>query len=209
MSYLVLVRHGLSEYNKKGLWTGWTDVSLAPEGIEQAKKTGEELKDIRIDYAYTSDLKRTQETLHEILQVIGQFPEITSDKAFNERNYGIYTGRNKWDVKKEVGEEKFLDIRRVYDYSIPEGESLKQVYEREVPYYKAEIEPKLMAGKNVVIASSGNPLRALVKYLENISDEDIDKLEIGTGEAYVYQIDSNGKVINKEIRGKNPMAGKV
>ncbi len=209
MAYLVLVRHGLSEYNKQGLWTGWTDVSLAKEGIEQARKTGEELKDIPLDYAYASDLKRTQETLHEILQITQQFPEIITDKAFNERNYGIYTGKNKWEVQKEVGEEKFQMIRRQWDYPIPEGESLKQVYDREVPYFTEQILPKIKEGKNVIIASSGNPLRALVKHLENIPDSEISKLEIGTGEAYVYQIDTEGKVLKKEIRGANPNKGKV
>lgn len=209
MSYLILVRHGLSEYNKKGLWTGWTDVSLAPEGIEQARKTGETLKDIPVDYAYTSDLKRTQETLHEILQVTGQFPEIISNKAFNERNYGIYTGKNKWTIKDEVGDAMFHNIRRVYDYPIPEGESLKQVYAREIPYFQQEIEPKLKAGKNVFISTSGNPARALVKYLENIPDSEIGNLEIGTGEAYVYQIDNQGKIVHKEIRGVNPDKGNV
>ncbi len=209
MSYLVLVRHGLSDYNKKGLWTGWTDVSLAPEGIDQAKKTGEQLKDIHIDYAYTSLLKRTQETLHEILQVTGQFPEITSDKAFNERNYGIYTGKNKWDVQKEVGDEDFHKIRRSWDYPISEGESLKQVSEREIPYFEENVLPLLKSGKNVMIVSSGNPLRALVKYLENIPDEKIGDVEVGTGEAYVYQIDDQGKIISKEVKNKNPQAGKV
>ncbi len=209
MAYLVLVRHGLSDYNKKGLWTGWTDVSLAPEGIDQAKKTGEELKDIRINYAYTSLLKRTQETLHEILQVTGQFPEIVSNKAFNERNYGIYTGKNKWDIQKEVGDEEFQKIRRSWDFAIADGESLKQVYEREIPYFQENVLPKLKEGKNIMIVSSGNPLRALVKYLENIPDDKIGNLEIGTGEAYVYQINDQGKIINREIRGKNPLTGKI
>lgn len=209
MAYLVLVRHGLSDYNKKGLWTGWTDVSLAPEGIDQAKKTGEQLKDIHINYCYTSLLRRTQETLHEILQVTGQFPETISDKAFNERNYGVYTGKNKWDVQKDVGEEQFQNIRRSWDFPIPEGESLKQVYDREIPYFEEDVLPKLKAGKNVIIVSSGNPLRALVKYLENIPDDKIGELEIGTGEAYIYEINSDGNIVNHEIRGKNPDAGKV
>lgn len=209
MAYLVLVRHGLSEYNKKGLWCGWTDVSLAPEGIEQAQKTAEELADIHFDLAYTSELKRTKETLDEILKVINQAPSITHNKALNERNYGIYTGKNKWEVKSEVGEEEFQNIRRVFDYSIPQGESLKEVFEREVPYFKEEIEPKLKDGKNIIIVSSGNPLRALVKYLENISDDEISNLEIGTGEAYVYEIDETGKIVSKEIRGKNENAGKI
>ncbi len=210
MAYLVLVRHGLSEYNKKGLWTGWTDIPLATEGFEEARKTANELKDIKFDYTYTSPLTRSRQTLLEIKKILGieSLPTL-EDPALNERNYGIYTGKNKWQIKDQVGEEEFKKIRRSWDYPIPEGESLKQVYEREIPYYLEDILPKLKSGKNVLVAASGNNLRALVKYLENIPDEEIANLEIGTGEAYVYEIDSNGNVINKEIRGTNPNAGKV
>ena len=209
MAYLVLVRHGLSEYNKKGLWTGWTDIPLAPEGFEQARNTGETLRDIKFDYAYSSDQIRSIQTLEEIEKTIHQDIPITQIAAIKERNYGDYTKKNKWQIKEEVGEEEFQKIRRSWDYPPPNGESLKMVYERAVPYFKDEIEPKLEDGKNVIIASSGNALRALVKYLENIPDDKIGDLEIGTGEAYVYQIDESGKTISKEIRGKNPMAGKV
>lgn len=210
MAYLVLVRHGLSEYNKKGLWCGWIDPSLAPEGVEQAKKTGEELKDIKFDLAYTSILKRAKETLEEVKKSIDQ-TNIPTTIAWelNERNYGDYSNKNKWQVKEEVGEEVFQKIRRSWDYPIPSGESLKQVYERAFPYYQKEIEPNLKAGKNVIVASSGNALRALVKYLENISEDEIATLEIGTGEAYVYKIDDQGKVESKDIRGENENKGKV
>src|SRR3989344_8221621 len=193
MSYLVLVRHGKSEWNEKGLWTGWRDIPLVESGFAEAKKTGEALKDIHFDYAYTSALIRAKQTLDEILKVINQTPPIVEDKALNERNYGDYTEKNKWQIKEEVGEEEFQKIRRSWDYPPPNGESLKMVYERAVPYFKDEIEPKLEDGKNVIIASSGNALRALVKYLENIPDDKIGDLEIGTGEAYVYQIDESGK----------------
>lgn len=209
MSYLVLVRHGLSDYNKQGLWTGWDNPSLCAEGFEQAKKTGEELRDIKFDYAYSSDQVRSLQTLGEILKTTGQNVQITQSEHLRERNYGIYTRKNKWDIQKELGEEEFQKLRRSWDYPISQGESLKQVYEREIPYYKAEIEPKLLAGKNVIIASSGNALRALAKFLEDIPDEKISEIEIGTGEAYVYKIDSDGKTISKEIRGENPMKGRV
>lgn len=209
MAYLVLVRHGLSEYNKLGLWTGWTDVPLAPEGFEQARKTAEELRDINFDYCYSAPLIRSVQTLDEIKKVLNINLQTIQEKALNERNYGIYTGKNKWQIKEQVGEEEFQKIRRSWDYPIPEGESLKQVYEREIPYYQEEIEPKVKDGKSVIIASSGNDLRALVKYLENIPDGEIGQLEIGTGEAIVYQIDEKGKVISKELRGKNPNTGKV
>jgi 2,3-bisphosphoglycerate-dependent phosphoglycerate mutase len=124
-------------------------------------------------------------------------------------DYGDYTGKNKWQVKEEIGEEAFMSFRRSWDHPPPNGESLKMVYEREIPYFQEEIEPKLKDGKNIIISSSGNSHRALVKYLENIPDSDISKLEIGTGEAYVYQIDESGKVVSKEIRGENPNKGRV
>ncbi|MDO8269686.1 MAG: 2,3-bisphosphoglycerate-dependent phosphoglycerate mutase [Candidatus Levybacteria bacterium] len=209
MSTLVLVRHGKSEWNEKGLWTGWRDIPLAPKGIEEAKNTGEALKDLHFDTAYTSALIRAQQTLDEILKVINQTPPITEDKALNERDYGDYTEKNKWDIQKELGEEEFQKIRRSWDYPPPNGESLKMVYERVLPYYKQEIEPKLIEGKNIIIAAHGNSLRALVKYLESVSDDNIATLEIGTGEAYIYEIDTDGKVINKEIRGMNENKGNV
>lgn len=210
MAYLVLVRHGKSEWNKDGLWTGWTDIPLAPEGFEEAKKTGNELKDIHFDYAYTSDLIRAKQTLDEILKVINQTNiPIIEASAIKERNYGDYTKKNKWDIKAKLSEEEFQKIRRAWDYPPPNGESLKMVSERTIPYYKSEIEPKLKEGKNVLVSAHGNSLRALVKYLEGISDTDVEKLEIGTGEAYVYEVDNEGKIINKQIRGLNENRGKV
>lgn len=209
MSYLVLVRHGLSDYNKKGLWTGWDDPPLSGEGFEEARKTGEQLKDILFDFAYSSDQIRSVQTLEEILKSTNQTVPIVQDQHIRERNYGVYTRKNKWDVQKEVGEEEFHKIRRGWDYPIPEGESLKQVYDRVIPYFQSDILPKLTEGKNIIITSSGNALRSLVKYLEQISDDKIADLEIGIAEAYVYQIDNQGKVIFKEIRGENPNKGKV
>lgn len=209
MATLVLIRHGKSEWNEKGLWTGWRDIPLAQSGYEEAKVTGEQLKDIHFDFAYTSDLSRAQQTLNEILKVINQNPPTVKDKALNERDYGDYTEKNKWDIQKELGEEEFQKIRRSWDYPPPNGESLKMVYARVLPYYEAEILPKLKEGKNVLVSAHGNSLRALVKHLENISEDEIAALEIGTGEAYVYQVNENGEVISKEIRGKNENKGKI
>jgi len=209
MSYLVLVRHGKSEWNEKGLWTGWRDIPLAPAGIEEARATGLQLNDIKFDYAYTSVLSRAKQTLDEILKVVGQNPPVIADKALNERNYGDYTEKNKWDIQKTLGDEEFQKIRRSWDYTPPNGESLKMVYERAVPYFQESIEPKLKSGENILIAAHGNSLRTLVKYLENIPDDAIATLEIGTGEAYIYQIDPQGKITSKEIRGVNPNTGKV
>jgi len=205
MERLVLVRHGMSEYNEKGLWTGLTDVPLSPKGHEEAKKAGEALKDIRFDVAYVSALTRAKQTWTEIAQVLGlhNIPTIES-AALNERDYGDFTGKNKWEVKKEVGEEEFQKLRRSWDYPPPHGESLKMVYERVIPYYEAEIKSKLKEEKNVLVAAHGNSLRALIKHLENVSDEDIPKLELATGQIYIYTMDKDGKITGKEIRTVNP-----
>lgn len=201
MAYLVLVRHGESEWNAKGLWTGWTDISLSEKGKEEANQAGEALKDIHFDLAYTSTLQRAKQTLTGIQQITGQTDlPTTEDKALNERDYGELTGKNKWEVKEQVGDEEFTKIRRSWDYPPPKGESLKMVYERVLPYYEKEILPKLKEGKNIIIAAHGNSLRALIKFLDNISDTDIPNFELATGGVYVYQIDSEGKVINKDVR---------
>lgn len=198
MAYLVLVRHGESIWNAKGLWTGFTDVSLSEKGKKESQVAGKLIKNIKFDVAFSSPLVRAKETLDEIKKELSEsnFPAY-EDAALNERNYGEFTGKNKWDIKKQVGDDVFLKIRRAWDYPIPKGETLKDVYNRTVPYYKNQILPQLIAGKNVLVSAHGNSLRALVKYLENISDEDIAKLEIATGEIYVYQIDENGNVISK------------
>src|SRR5215203_5323364 len=144
MAYLVLIRHGESEYNAKSLWTGWADPPLSEKGRDQAHVAAEKLKDIHFDFAYTSVLKRAKETWEEIKKIIGQenIPT-TTDKALNERDYGDMTGKNKWEVKEQIGEEEFMKIRRAWDYPPPNGESLKMVHERVIPYYQSEILPKL------------------------------------------------------------------
>lgn len=194
MSNLILVRHGESEWNKLGLWTGWTDIGLSETGFAEARLAGEKLKGQIIDFAYISVLIRAKQTLDEIKSVLGQdFPTI-ENAALNERNYGIYTGKNKWEIEKEVGKEQFQKIRRGWDMSIENGESLKDVYNRVTPYYESEILPKLKSGKNILIVAHGNSLRALVKYLENISDEDVENLEIPTGAALIYEINQDGSI---------------
>jgi 2,3-bisphosphoglycerate-dependent phosphoglycerate mutase len=203
MAYLVLIRHGESTWNALGLWTGYKDVPLTSKGHAQARNAAQLIKDITLDIAYTSVLKRAQQTLTDILHELNSANiKIIKHQALNERDYGDLTGKNKWKIKEEYGEEQFLKWRRGWDYPPPNGESLKDVYNRVVPYYKNEILPKLNEGKNVIIVAHGNSLRALVKYLENISDEDIAKLEIGLGEVYVYTIE-NGEITSKEIRVTN------
>lgn len=207
MSYLVLIRHGQSEYNAKGLWTGWEDPPLTEEGREEVKKAAKEITDIPFHVGFSSPFIRHKETLEIVKQVLGNDFMIIENDALKERNYGDFTGKNKWKVKEEVGGEEFLKIRRGWDYPIPNGESLRQVYDRVIGYYKSAILPELQKNKNVIISSSGNALRSLVKFLENISDGDIANLDIAPGEAYVYEfIIGNGelRIVNKEVRNAHP-----
>ncbi len=209
MSKLILIRHGRSKWNDLGQWTGWIDIELNEKGHEEAREAAQALRGLHIDKAYTSDLKRAQQTYEEIKNALNLDIPLVINPAIKERNYGDLAGKNKWKVKEEYGEEQFMKWRRSWDYPIPNGESLKDVYARVVPYFESTILPELKEGKNILIAAHGNSLRALVKYLEHISDEEIPKLEIGTGEVYVYDIDSLGKVIHKEIKTVNPDKGKV
>lgn len=210
MAKLILVRHGKSEWNKTGQWTGWTDVGLVEEGLEEARRAGEAIRDITVDAVHISTLKRTNETWKEIQQVIGrQDLEPKVGDALKERSYGIHTGKNKWQVKEQVGEEEFHKIRRSWNYPIPEGETMKDVHDRAVPYYESHILPELKAGKNALVVGHGNTLRALVKYLEKMDNEGVSDLEFGTGEVYVYDVDASGTITGKEIRAANANRGGV
>lgn len=201
MAYLVLVRHGESTWNAVNAWTGLTDISLDEKGREVARYDGELLRGIPFDIAFISKLRRAQQTLDEIKGVLSlQNSPTIEDTALNERDYGDLTGKNKLEIKEKYGEEQYLRWRRSWDYPVPGGESLKDVYLRVVPYYEREILPEIKQGKNVLIVAHGNSLRALVKYLENIPDEEIPNLEIATGEIYIYKMDREGKIISKEIK---------
>ena len=206
MAYLILIRHCMSSYNAKGLWTGWDDPSLTDEGRQQAKLAAKALKNIAIDVAFVPPQKRSIETLQEILAVLQKNVPITKDRAIMERNYGDFTAKNKWEVKKELGDEEFLNLRRGWDYPIPNGESLKQVYSRVIPFYQNQILPKLKIGKNVILVSSGNALRSLVKLLDNIPDAKISQFEIAVGEILIYTVDEKGNVVHREKRNsQNPV----
>lgn len=209
MSKLILIRHTKSEWNALGLWTGWTDVELHEEGRTQAKDTAAHMSDLVIDRAYTSALKRTKETWDIIQKTLGWNIPTSEDGALNERHYGIYAGKNKWEIRKQVGEEEFKKIRRSWNHPIPEGETLEDVYKRVVPFYESEIFPQLKSGKSIALIASGNSLRALVKSLENLSEEDVLDLEFGTGEVYIYDVDQEGKIVGKEVRAGNPTRGKI
>lgn len=201
MSYLILVRHGESTWNEVDAWTGLTDIGLSKEGFEKSREDGKMLKDIPIQLAFTSKLIRARQTLTEILKVLDiKHIPIYESEALNERDYGDFTGKNKFDLENEYGEAQFLKWRRGWDEKIPNGETLKDVYTRVIPYYKEHILPKLLAGKNVLIVAHGNSLRALIKYLESISDKDIPDFEMQTGDMYVYGINKEQKIVSKEIR---------
>ncbi len=209
MAYLVLVRHGKSEWNKLGLWTGRTDVPLDEDGVQEARETAYKLKNIPFDKIYISSLKRAKQTYDEIKLVLGLHSPEVFTKALDERNYGIYTGKDKWQVKKQVGEREWVKIRRSWDHPIPEGETMKMVYDRIVPFYQIYILADLKQGKNILVVAHGNSLRALEKYLDNLTHEELADLEFGIGEAHVYKIDKEGKVLSKEIRAENPNKGAI
>ena len=195
---LILIRHGESEWNALGKWTGWTDVSITDEGARLSRELGEKLGDVRIDVAYNSELKRTKETLDAVLEGMSQTPERRVSGAVNERDYGVYTGMLKEEVRTEIGEEAYLALRRGWDRPIENGESLKDVYTRVLPFYLEEIVPQLLDGKNVLIVGHGNSLRAMVKYIDTISDDDISSFEFGHNCAMIYEVDADGRRVSGE-----------
>ncbi|MFA5933210.1 MAG: 2,3-diphosphoglycerate-dependent phosphoglycerate mutase [Microgenomates group bacterium] len=201
MAYLALVRHGESTWNAVGAWTGLTNIGLDEEGFEESREAGELLNDILFQIAFTSKLIRARQTLDEILDVLSiKHIPIYESAALNERDYGDLTGKNKWEVEKAYGEKQFNAWRRGWDEPVPNGETLKDVYNRVIPYYEESILPKLKAGKNVLVAAHGNSLRALIKYLEHISDKDIPAFEMETGAVFVFEINKKGEITGKEIR---------
>jgi 2,3-bisphosphoglycerate-dependent phosphoglycerate mutase len=197
---LVLVRHGESEWNKLNLFTGWRDPDLTEKGIAEARRAGQLLKNqgLVFDIAFTSALTRAQHTLSLILEEVGQEGlETVKDQALNERDYGDLSGLNKDDARARWGEEQVHVWRRSYDIAPPGGESLKDTAARVLPYYEADILPQIKAGKNVLVAAHGNSLRALIMHLDKISESEILKLNLGTGEPYVYRLNADGSVALK------------
>ena len=226
MAKLVFIRHGQSEWNQKNLFTGWVDVNLSEKGEQEAKEAGRKLKEagIEFDQAYTSVLTRAIKTLHFALEESGQLwvPE-TKTWRLNERHYGALQGQNKAEAAEKFGEEQVHIWRRSYDvlppllsaddegsaandrrYAnldpriVPGGENLKVTLERVIPFWEDHIAPDLLAGKNVIVAAHGNSLRALTKYIEQISDEDIMNVEMATGQPVVYDLDDKLNIVSKE-----------
>ena len=218
MSKLILTRHGQSVWNAENRFTGWVDVDLSEKGVEEAEKSGELIKklNIKIDISYTSFLKRAIKTLTTILKKNKLDLKFNTAWQLNERHYGSLTGLNKDETKKKIGEEQFKKYRRSWDISpppmsenskylsnfsplngsIPTGmtpftESLKNTYERVIPFYEKEIKKNLSNSKNILVSAHGNSLRALCKFLFNISDEKINELEIPTGNPLVIEFENN------------------
>ena len=221
MTLLILTRHGQSTWNAENKFTGWVDVDLSDKGIEEAEKSGQIIKDlnIKIDISYTSYLKRAIKTLTSILKKNNLELKFNTAWQLNERHYGSLTGLNKKETKQKIGEDLFKKYRRSWDIapppieekseyqnsfsplnaSIPVGmtpftESLKDTYNRVVPFYEDEIKKNLLNNKNILISAHGNSLRALCKYLFNISDTKINQLEIPTGNPLVIEFGNNLKI---------------
>lgn len=192
MAVLTLIRHGQSIYNFENRFTGNVDVELTPLGKEEAKRAGIKLVEIKYSIAFTSVLKRAEESLKIILEVLHQTKiPIIRDKALNERRYGSLQGQNKDEVTNKYGDEQVEIWRRSYAIRPPDGESLADTCDRVVPYYKKEIQSKLKVGQDVLIVAHGNSLRALVMYLEGISKKEIVSFEIPTGMPRHYVFDEN------------------
>jgi 2,3-bisphosphoglycerate-dependent phosphoglycerate mutase len=197
---LVLVRHGESEWNKQNLFTGWRDVDLTERGIEEARAAGRKLKaqGLRFDVAFASALKRAQRTLDVMLGELGQADiPVIKDQALNERDYGDLVGLNKDDARKRWGEQQVHIWRRSYDVAPPGGESLKDTAARVLPYYIAEILPRVLRGERVLVAAHGNSLRALIMVLDRHTTESILKLNLETGVPLVYRLNPDSTVASK------------
>ena len=197
---LILIRHGQSEWNALNQFTGWKDPDLTAKGIEEAHNAGRIINNLKInfDLVFTSALIRAHNTAEIILKEINQPLSTIKNQALNERNYGDLAGLNKDDARKRWGDEQVHIWRRSYDIPPPGGESLKDTGERVLPYFMNEILPHVCEGKNVLVAAHGNSLRSLIKFLDNISDEDIVKLEIPTGAPIHYVINEDGSVKSKQ-----------
>ena len=237
MYKLVLIRHGESTWNLENRFTGWTDVELTPTGVEQARQAGRLLKDAGYDFdvAYTSVLKRAVWTLwHALDQMDRTWLPVVHSWRLSERHYGALQGLNKADMAKEYGDAQVLVWRRSYDtpppaldaddprgqrqdvrYSklqpdqIPLTECLKDTVARVMPFWNESVAPAIKSGKRIVIAAHGNSIRALVKYLDNIGDDDIVGVNIPNGIPLVYELDADLKPIRSYYLGDAEAAAKA
>lgn len=229
MYKIVFLRHGESLWNKENRFTGWTDIDLSPEGIVQAEEAGRILKEggYNFDVVYTSLLKRAVRTSWIVLDKMDlMWLPVKNSWRLNERHYGDLQGLNKNEMAKKYGEEQVFIWRRSYDVRPPElalddkrhpandprykglekigqpsCESLQDTYNRSVPYWESEIVPALKEGKSILVSAHGNSLRAIVKYLDRISDQDISKTNIPTGMPLVYELDDDLKPLKHYYLG--------
>lgn len=199
MNYLVLMRHGESQWNKENRFTGFTDVDLSEKGVEEAKEAGHSLKDLKFDKVFTSTLKRAYRTAELSMEAAGQKHTLIKHDDLRERDYGDLTGLNKDEMRQKFGDEQVHIWRRSYDVRPPGGESLKDVVERVEPYYRANIEPLLKEGKNVLVAAHGNTLRAMLIILGEYTQDTINNAEIATGDPVIF---AYGAEKLKRVRGK-------
>ncbi|MBI3112647.1 MAG: 2,3-bisphosphoglycerate-dependent phosphoglycerate mutase [Ignavibacteriales bacterium] len=209
MPNLVLLRHGESQWNLENRFTGWVDVPLSPKGVKEAHEAGEKLKSYKFDKAYTSVLKRANDTLGIVLKIIGQVGLPTEyDKALNERHYGALQGLNKAETAKKYGDEQVKLWRRSYDIPPPKdvtelnpdgySESLKDTAARTLPYFDSKILPDIRGGKNVIVAAHGNSLRSIVMQLDTLTREQVIELNIPTGVPLLYVYDAKGTILEKK-----------
>ncbi len=201
MPYLVLVRHGESQWNLENRFTGWVDVPLSPKGVGEAASAGDRLKkeNIHFDVAYTSLLQRAQNTLKLILEKLGQSGiPVHKDQALNERHYGDLQGLDKAETAKKFGDDQVKIWRRSYDIAPPNGESLKDTAARTLPYFEKNIISELKNGRNVIVAAHGNSLRSIVMDIEKLTKEQVLELNLATAVPLIYQMDANLKIVSKK-----------
>jgi 2,3-bisphosphoglycerate-dependent phosphoglycerate mutase len=201
---LVLVRHGQSEWNLKNLFTGWKDVGLTEVGIAEARTAGRMLKaqGIGFDIGFTSALRRAQDTMTIMLEEMGLRIPVTQDAALNERDYGELSGLNKDDARARWSEEQVHIWRRSYEVAPPGGESLRDTAARVLPYYIAEILPRVLRGGRVLVTAHGNSLRALVMVLERLGPQEIVARELATGVPLIYRLNADATVADRaELAG--------
>ncbi len=196
---LILVRHGQSLWNLEDRFTGWVDVPLTPQGREEAKAAGLKLKGVQIDVAYTSALTRAQNTLQLILESMGVEVPTIRDQALNERHYGDLQGLNKARTAEKFGADQVKIWRRSFDVPPPNGEALKNTAERTLPFFERCILGDIAQGKNVLVVAHGNSNRSIVMALDKLTKEEVLELNLGTAVPLVYDLDTEGNVLSKEI----------
>ncbi len=202
MPTLILTRHGQSEWNLQNRFTGWVDVDLTEQGRAEAKSAGQRLKAAGLapSAAFSSNLKRANETCQIILAELGQSTlPMTRSEALNERHYGDLAGLNKDEARQKWGDDQVHTWRRAYDISPPGGESLRDTVARVLPYFVNTILPQTLKNQTTLVAAHGNSLRALIMALEGVSKEQVPQVELATGEIYIYELNAQAEITSKQI----------